>query len=113
MAKKMIRRTADLGYEAHGLTQCGQTKLMQLRLLLTQHLLAVAAMVVWRCSRIHRSCRSNGSIAPDLKLTFRCTLHELTCRGQSCRSLQPRINERVSLRRAVLPASQMSTAGNN
>ena len=41
--KKMIRRTADLGYEAHGLTQCGQTKLMQLRLLLTQHRYATAA----------------------------------------------------------------------
>ena len=38
--------------------------------LLTQHFFAFAGMVVWRCSIFHRSGRSNGSTAPDLKLTF-------------------------------------------
>ncbi|MFT7135279.1 MAG: hypothetical protein ACI80I_001274, partial [Akkermansiaceae bacterium] len=60
---------------------CGLCCLLQTQLLLTQHLFAIAAMVVWLCSLFHRSGRSNGSTAPDLKLTFRCTVHELTCRG--------------------------------
>ena len=59
----------------------GQTGLMQSRLLLTQHLFAVAAMIVWRCRKFHQSRRSGGSATPDLILTFRRTMQELTCRG--------------------------------
>jgi hypothetical protein len=59
---------------------------MHVHLLLTQHLLAVAAMFSWQCSIFHQSSRSNWSTVLDLKLTFRRAMHELRCRGQSCGS---------------------------
>ena len=65
---------------------CGQTGLTQVHLLLTQHLLAVAAMFFWQCSIFRRSSRSNWSTVLDLKLTCRRVMHELRFRGQSCGS---------------------------
>lgn len=62
---------------------CGQSGLVHPQLLLTQHLLARAARKFWRRSIFHQSSRSNGSTASDLRLTFRCAVHELTCRGQT------------------------------
>ena len=57
----------------------GQTGLVHTRLLLTQHLLAVVAMVVWRCSRFHRSGRSISSTELNVKLTYRGAMHEIYC----------------------------------
>jgi len=45
----------------------GQSGLVQVQLLLTQHPLAFAAMVAWRCSIFHWSGRSNWPTAWDLK----------------------------------------------
>lgn len=42
---------------AHELVRCGQTGLVHTRLLLTQHLFAVAANFFPRCSTRHRSSR--------------------------------------------------------
>jgi len=57
------------------LTVRGQTGLMQMQPLLTQHLLAAAARDIWQRSICHQSSRSNRSSARDLKLTIRCTVH--------------------------------------
>jgi len=72
------------------LTECGQTGLTQVHLLLAQHLLAVAAMFFWQCSIFHRSSRSNWSTVLDLKLTFRRAMHEL--RFQTRQVRPPRLN---------------------
>lgn len=86
-------RTTGLGYCAfrcttHELAQRGQSGLVHPQLLLTQHLLARAARKFWRRSIFYQSSRSNGSTASDLRLTFRCAVHELTCRGRSELSLR-------------------------
>jgi hypothetical protein len=49
---------------------CGQSGLLQLRLLLTQQMLALAALVILRCSTFHRTGRSNGPILVVLKMAF-------------------------------------------
>jgi hypothetical protein len=41
------------------LTDCGQTGLMRMRLLLAQHFLAVAAHHIWQRSIFHQISRSN------------------------------------------------------
>lgn len=67
------------------LTQRGQTGLVQPQLLLTQHLFAVAAVLFWQRRKFHQSGGSNWSTAPDLRMTFRCKMHELTVRGKISR----------------------------
>ena len=61
----------------------GQTGLMQLRLLLTQHLLAVVAERLPQCGEFHRSGRSSGPTATDIKLTFSCACMNLRDAGRS------------------------------
>jgi hypothetical protein len=51
---------------------------VQPQLLLTQHLFAVAAVLFWQRRKFHQSGGSNWSTAPDLRMTFRCKMHELT-----------------------------------
>jgi hypothetical protein len=51
-------------------TNLRQSGLLQLRLLLTQQMLALAALVILRCSTFHRTGRSNGPILVVLKMAF-------------------------------------------
>lgn len=74
-------READVRCILHQGPLSGQSGLVHPQLLLTQHLLARAARKFWRRSIFHQSSRSNGSTASDLRLTFRCAVHEVTCRG--------------------------------
>ena len=74
-----VGRKAVIRCALHRGLLSGQTGLVHTRLLLTQHLLAVAAMVVWRCSRFHRSGRSISSTELNVKLTYRGAMHEIYC----------------------------------
>ena len=48
----------------------GQTGLMHVRLLLTQHFLALAASLIGQCSTFHQTGRSNASIRTNLRRVF-------------------------------------------
>ena len=63
----------------------GQTGLMQMQLLLTQHSFAVVTISFWRRSKFHRSGRSKVHIGATLKLTFRCN----TFQQSRCGTLLP------------------------
>ena len=64
----------------------GQSSLVQLRLLLTQHFLAVAVDSMLRCSPSHGSGHSMIPMSVDFRPTLRRILHELTEGGRSRRS---------------------------
>lgn len=61
----------------------GRSRLVQLRLLLTQHFFAFAAVAFLRCSTSHRTGRSSGPISFYLKLVFRgCLLQQTSGRTE-------------------------------
>jgi hypothetical protein len=64
---------------------CGLSGLMQVRLLLLQHLLAVAVGFMLRCSPRRGSGHSMLPVSADSKLTFRRTMIEFTDCGLSGR----------------------------
>ena len=61
---------AAVGCALHGWPFCGQTGLMHVRLLLTQHFLALAASLIGQCSTFHQTGRSNASIRTNLRRVF-------------------------------------------
>jgi hypothetical protein len=54
------------------LTDCGQSRLWCLGMLLTQHLFEVAAVCLLRCRAFHQSAHSNPLSDTNLKLPFYC-----------------------------------------
>jgi hypothetical protein len=64
-------------------TDRGLSGLMQVQLLLVQHLLAVAVGFMLRCSPRRGSGHSMLPVSADSKLTFRRTMFEFTDCGQS------------------------------
>ena len=62
---------------------CGLSGLMHVRLLLTQHFLAVAASFMLRCSLRRRSGHSKLTIWPYFKPGSHRNMVEFTRRGQS------------------------------
>jgi hypothetical protein len=67
---------------------CGQTRLLQLWLLLTQHLFAVAAAYFLRCSGFRQSGHSNQLSGANPKLSFSCEEIKREWRGTK-RSFAP------------------------
>lgn len=66
----------------HELTEGGQSRLVQARLLLSQHLLAIEVARIWLCSIFHHSGRANRPATPGLKLILNRTVQELIRRGK-------------------------------
>jgi hypothetical protein len=66
------RVKADLRCTVHEFTHCGQSRLLHVQLLLTQHFFAVASSLSQRRSLCRQSGRSTLSILADSKPTFRC-----------------------------------------
>ncbi|CUH77660.1 hypothetical protein TRM7557_01485 [Tritonibacter multivorans] len=62
----------------------GQNRLLHLRILLMQQLLAFAASLFWQCGTFHRTGRSKASIWPELRPHFRCCQSRPSRSGQSC-----------------------------
>ena len=79
------RRKADVRCAVHELAQSGQTGLVHMRLLLTQHEFAVAAHILLRCRAHHRSGRSRASIWTGPKPYFRRSVLRRPRRGISGR----------------------------
>lgn len=97
----MIRRQADLGYEAYGLTDCGLSGLMHVRLLLTQHFLLIAADFMLRCSLRRGSGHSMLPMSVDFRPTFRRILNEPTECGLSGHLPMPPIQVQKPLTRGT------------
>ena len=81
--KQHVGREEDFRCALHRGLLSGLSGLMHLQLLLTQHLFAVAARFLLRCSLRRGSGHSMLPIPVDFTPSFRCILFKFTQRGQT------------------------------
>ena len=65
-----VGREPDIRCALHRGLLSGLSGLMHVRLLLTQHFLALAASLIGQCSTFHQTGRSNASIQANLRRVF-------------------------------------------